>query len=177
MNSSNPESQEKLYCTVHPNRETRLRCNNCERPMCLDCAVLTPIGYRCRECVRGQQKVFETALWHDYVLTVLIAGGLAFLGSLLASLIGFFILFLAPVAGFIIAEAVRRVTGRRRSKLLFQIAAGAAAAGSLIVVLPDLLVLILSQSAMPLLGLIWKGLYTFLVTSSVYARLAGIRIR
>lgn len=177
MNSSNPENKDILYCTVHPNRETRLRCNNCERPMCLECAVLTPIGYRCRECVRGQQKVFETALWYDYVLAAIIAGVLAFLGSLLASLIGFFILLLAPVAGFIIAEAVRRVTGRRRSKLLFQIAAGAAAAGSLIVVLPDLLVLILSQSAMPLLGLIWKGLYTFLVTSSVYARLAGIRMR
>jgi hypothetical protein len=177
MNSSNPENQDTLYCTVHPSRETRLRCNNCDRPMCLDCAVPTPIGYRCRECVRGQQKIFETALWHDYVLAVVIGGVLAFLGSLLASFIGFFILFLAPVVGFIIAAAVRRLTGRRRSKLLFQIAAGATAAGSLIVVLPDLLVLILTQSGMPLLGLLWKGLYTFLVTSSVYARLAGIRIR
>lgn len=178
MNSSNPETPEILYCTVHPNRETRLRCNNCNRPMCLDCAVKTPIGYRCRECVRGQQKVFETALWHDYVLAAIIAGVLSFLGSLLASVIGFFTIFIAPVVGFVIAEAVRKATGKRRSKLLFQITAGAAAIGSLIVILPTLLVIILSSSGgMSLLGLLWKGVYIFLVTSSVYARLAGIRMR
>ncbi len=50
-----------LYCTVHPNVETALRCNRCGRPMCNRCAVRTPVGYRCRECVRGQQQVFYTA--------------------------------------------------------------------------------------------------------------------
>ena len=47
---------EKMYCYNHPQRETVLRCNRCERPMCTSCAVLTPTGYRCKECVRGQQK-------------------------------------------------------------------------------------------------------------------------
>ncbi len=179
MTEESQETQDTLYCTVHPNRETRLRCNNCNRPMCLDCAVLTPTGYRCRECVRGQQKIFETALWYDYVLAAIISGVLAFLGSLLANVVSFFILFVAPVVGFVIAEAVRRATGRRRSKLLFQVTAGAAAAGSLILVLPALLALLFfSQAGFgSLLGLVWQGLYTFLVTSSVYARLAGIRMR
>lgn len=176
MTQENPTT---LYCSVHLNRETMLRCNLCNRPMCLDCAVLTPIGYRCKECVRGQQKVFETAEWFDYPLAILIAGGLAFFGSLLASLIGFFILIIAPVVGVVIAEAVRYVTHRRRSKLLWQITAGAAAVGSLIVVLPNLILILLfpSAGAIPsLLGLVWQGLYTFLVTSSVYYRLGGIRI-
>lgn len=177
MTSDSNETSETLYCTVHPNRETVLRCNKCNRPMCLECAVLTPTGYRCRECVRGQQKIFDTARWSDYVLAVGIAGVLSFLGSLLASFLGFFILLIAPVVGFVIAEAVRRATGRRRSKRLFQAAAAAAALGSLIIVLPQLLLLILSSSGLSsLLGLVWKGLYTFLVTSSVYARLAGIRM-
>jgi len=48
-----------MYCYVHPDRETLLRCNRCERPICQSCAVLTPTGYRCKECVRGQQKIFE----------------------------------------------------------------------------------------------------------------------
>lgn len=176
----NQENSTTLYCSVHPSRETMLRCNLCNRPMCLECAVLTPIGYRCKECVRGQQKIFDTAQWFDYPLAIFIAGGLAFLGSLVASFIGFFILFIAPVVGVVIAEAVRYATRRRRSKLLLQITAVSAAVGSLILVLPNLILLLLfpSAGAIPsLLGLLWQGLYTFLVTSSVYYRLGGIRMR
>ena len=33
-----------LYCYVHPNRETALRCNHCNRPICADCAIRTPTG-------------------------------------------------------------------------------------------------------------------------------------
>ena len=55
-----------LYCYVHPTRETSLRCNNCERPICAQCAVRTPTGYRCKECVRERQKTFETAEWYDF---------------------------------------------------------------------------------------------------------------
>ena len=56
-----------LYCYVHPNRATTLRCNRCERPICAEDAVLTPTGYRCRECIRSQQRIFDTALWYDYI--------------------------------------------------------------------------------------------------------------
>src|SRR5512140_2507734 len=96
-----------LHCVNHPNVETTLRCNRCERPICARCAVLTPTGYRCKECVRGQQKIFETALWYDYVLAVVLAGGLSFAGSLLVQVLGFFTIFVAPIAGVVIAEAVR----------------------------------------------------------------------
>ena len=81
---------EPLYCYVHPDRETMLRCNNCERPICSSCAVLTPIGYRCKECVRGQQKAFETAQTADYILTPIVAAGLSLLGSLCHSIVGIF---------------------------------------------------------------------------------------
>jgi hypothetical protein len=179
IHKTDSNTDETLYCTVHPNRETRLRCNNCNRPMCLECAVLTPIGYRCRECVRGQQKVFNTATWTDYIIAAGVAGVLSFLGSLIASFIGFFIIFIGPIAGFVIAEAVRRATGKRRSKLLFQIAAGGTLVGSLVVLLPRLLALLFfpGQAGLgTLLGLLWPGVYAFLVTSSVYYRLAGIRM-
>ena len=48
-------------CANHPNRETMLRCNKCEKPICLQCAVLTEVGYRCKECVRGQQALYFNA--------------------------------------------------------------------------------------------------------------------
>src|SRR5512140_1228893 len=94
------------YCVNHPNVETSLRCNRCERPICTQCAVLTPTGYRCKDCVRGQQKIFETAQVYDYPLAFIVAAILGFVGSLIASRFGFFTIFLAPIAGTVIAEAV-----------------------------------------------------------------------
>ncbi len=116
-----------------------LRCNRCDRPICTACAVLTPTGYRCKECVRGQQKIFDTAQWIDYPLAFVVAGVLSFFGSLIASYLGFFTIFIAPVAGVVVAEAVRWVVRRRRSRLLYQIAAGGAIAGALPILLMGLL--------------------------------------
>ena len=55
--------QKPLTCYNHPNRETVLRCNRCEQPICVQCAVKTPTGYRCKQCVKTQQKVFVTVKW------------------------------------------------------------------------------------------------------------------
>jgi len=167
-----------IYCANHPNIETGLRCNNCEKPICPKCAVLTPTGYRCRDCVRNQQKVFNTAQWIDFPVAFITAGLLSFAGSLVVSLIGFFTIFLAPIAGVIIAEAVRLVIRRRRSKNLFLTATIAAALGSLPLLMPILLGILLGGGLLGnLWGLIWQVLYTFTVTSTVYYRLRGINIR
>ncbi len=168
---------DKLYCYVHPDRETYLRCNRCERPICSQCAVLTPTGYRCKNCVRGQQKVFDTAQTTDFAVGGVIALVLSFLGSLIAGVMGFFTIFLAPIAGVVIAEAVRWAVRRRRSRLLFQISAGAAAVGSLPLLLLGLAPLLFGGGLGGILGLIYRGLYTVLVTSTVYYRLGGIEIR
>ena len=167
-----------LYCANHPTVETSLRCNNCEKPICPKCAKLTPTGYRCRDCVRSQQKVFDTAVWYDYPVGFFVAVILAFAGSYVASFLGFFTIFVAPIAGVIAAEAVRLVTRRRRSPHLYLTAAAGAALGSL----PLLLLVIFSMllgggHLVGLLGLVWQGLYTFMVTSSFYYRLRGINIR
>ena len=74
---------ETLYCYIHPNRETSLRCNQCNRPICASCAVRTPTGYRCKECVKGQQKIFDTAEWYDYIFGFAMAGVLSLIASLL----------------------------------------------------------------------------------------------
>ena len=83
----------KMYCANHPNVETTLRCNKCEKPICAKCAILTPTGYRCKECVRGQQKIFETAKWVDYPIIFGVVAILAYLGSLIAFRLGFFIIY------------------------------------------------------------------------------------
>jgi drug/metabolite transporter (DMT)-like permease len=138
--------------------------------------VLTETGYRCKECVRSQQKTFDTATSIDYLLAVGIAGILAFIGSLIVSRIGFFTIFLAPVAGIVIAEAVRRAIRRRRSKRLFQATAAATAIGGLLPLLSVLAFTGLSVGIGGLFFIIWPIVYTVLVTSTVYYRLAGISL-
>ena len=146
-----------------------LRCNRCEKPICTSCAVQTPTGYRCRDCVRSQQKVFDTAVGTDYIFGILIAGILSFIGSYIVTFIGFFTILLAPVIGTIIAEAVRRAVKKRRSRQLFLYTTAAAVVGSL----PVLLLMLLRPN---LFSLLWQGLYTFLMASTLYYRLSGIQI-
>jgi hypothetical protein len=164
------EPPSQPYCAFHPNVETSLRCNRCDRPICSKCAVRTPTGYRCKECVRGQQKVFETAQTIDYPISFVVAAVLSFLGSLIAPRMGFFVLLLAPLAGTITAEAVRFAIRRRRSERVFL----SAAAGALLGSLPQLLDVILQFD---LISLIWHGIYTATVTSTVYYQLRGLVFR
>src|SRR5512133_2140541 len=92
------------YCYAHPGRETTLRCKRCERPICASCAQRTPTGYLCKDCVSQHKKIFDTALWYDY----LTGGGVTFILSLIASgllafvssFIGFYMIFVSfAVAG------------------------------------------------------------------------------
>jgi hypothetical protein len=168
------------YCANHPQTPTTLRCNRCGKPICPKCAVLTPTGYRCKECVRGQQKNFDTAYWYDYLTSFVLAGVLSYIGARFIPLLGFFTIFLAPIAGVAIAEAVRFVVRRRRSRRLPILTTLAAVLGSLplllIYAIAFLGFLLQGTSYVPL-DMIWQGVYTFMVASSLYYRLAGIRIR
>jgi hypothetical protein len=166
-----------LYCANHPTRATYLRCNRCEKPICTECAVHTPTGYRCKDCVRSQQKIFDTARPLDYVAAFFIPIILSFLGSLLINMVGFFIFLVAPGVGWIIAEGVRKATGRRRSKPMFLVAAGASVIGGLPSVLPILILALLGSAGLSvLIGLVWPVLYTAIVATTVYTRLSGIQI-
>ncbi len=130
-----------LYCTVHPNVETSLRCNRCGRPMCTRCAIQTPVGYRCKQCVHQQQNVFFSAGHRDY----LIAAGLsfimsAFIGSVLMGIGSLLIILLLSVpAGGLISEVVHRAIGRRRGRYTWIIIGLATATG----LLPYLLLVLL----------------------------------
>ncbi|MCL5429675.1 MAG: B-box zinc finger protein [Chloroflexi bacterium] len=164
------------YCANHPDRETSLRCNRCGKFICAKCAVRTPTGYRCQECVRGQQKTFETAYSTDYLVAFIVAAGLSAVGGFLAARIGFFALLLAPAAGGLIAEAVRAATGKRRSPLLFLITAAGVAVGGAIFVLQPLYFLLLTGDLRVLFAALWPVVYAVFATSTAYYRLSGIQM-
>ena len=164
------------YCANHPGVETTLRCNKCGKPICAKCAIRTPTGYRCKECVRGQLKIFDTAIWYDYVLGFITAGVLGFLASLLAlfvsglSFIGWILIIIgAPTAGVVIAEGVRLVIKKRRSRALFITIAVAMVLGALPVIIGNLI-------SFNLFGLIFQGIFLFIATPVVYTRLSGIQL-
>jgi len=175
-------TSDTLYCYVHPNRETSLRCNNCERPICASCAVRTPTGYRCKECVKGQQQIFNTAEWYDYVVGFVLAGFLSAIASFLVSLvgnIGFFgwiiVIVGSPTAAGIIAEILRSALRKRRSRNLFI----TVAIGFVLGAVPTILSMVLFYFVvgyLDLFGIIFQVLYLVIATPVVYTRLSGIQL-
>ena len=165
-----------LTCYIHPNRETSLRCNRCERPICASCAVRTPTGYRCNECVRNQQRIFDTAEWYDYIIGFSVSAILSLLASIILSVIsgfiGFFMWFvsfaIAGAAGVIIANLTQSALRKRRSKRLFWLAA----AGVVVGAIPVILFLLFTGN---FFSIVWQGISLFTATSTVYARISGFQ--
>src|SRR5437870_5188483 len=103
------ESDGRTFCAIHTAVETTLRCNKCGRYMCVKCAVRTPVGYRCKQCVHEQQDVYFSATQRDYMISAAVSLALAIPTAYVASRVGFFIVILLglPVGGFI-GEIVHR---------------------------------------------------------------------
>lgn len=180
-----------LYCYKHPTRETSLRCNNCDRPICAACAVRTPTGYRCKDCVRQHLKVFDTAVWTDYLIVFVASSILSALAAvatiaITAIIWGFFIIFLAPVAGAGIGNLVRRFIRNRRSRALNFTLAGGMIVGALPVMLlsglPGLFFMLSGGAdaitVMYSFGpILWQIVYLVLGVPAAYYQFTGMVIR
>jgi MFS family permease len=180
-----------LTCYVHPNRSTLLRCNQCERPICVSCAVRTPTGYRCKECVSGHLKKFDTALWYDYVIVFFTGAVLSAIASLIALMItsiiwGIFVIGLGPLAGVVMANIARRFVKNRRSNALNIFFVIGIVAGTL----PLLFILGLGTFLMMLGGggnvlgnvftlspLLWQFVYLATAVPSAYSQFSGLFFR
>ena len=173
-------------CANHPDVETNLRCNRCEKPICSKCAIKSPVGYRCPECVKSQQKIFDTALWYDYLTAFIAAAVTSAVASILVMFIsGFFFglitLVFAPFAGQIIARVIRMFIKNRRSPNLFYTAGAGVVVGALPLLITQLLGLFLvlqmgQFSIWSLLPVVWVMVYLALAVPSVYSQLSGIQL-
>ena len=168
---------EPFYCVNHPTVETYLRCARCGAPICARCAVQIEVGYICPACRNQQQQVFYADFRPVYYLVALAValplGGIA--GWLLPAL-GWFTLFLGPLAGAGIAEAVRWAIRRRRGRYTWLVVAGAIAAGALPRLLLGLVPLVagLADPSWVLAGvwpLVWTVLYLVTAVGAAIARL------
>ena len=181
-------TEAQLFCANHPTVATQLRCNRCSKAICSKCAVRTPVGYRCRECVREQQQVFETASTIDYVIAFAVSGMAGFLAAALLALVlgaipfgGLLGLFVAPAVGGGVAEIVRRAVRGHRGHHLPTAAAAGAVLGALPFILGGLIAFVGGLRGPQgfgwgALALLWPSVYAFLIISTLYWRLRGIRV-
>lgn len=111
------EAEEEItYCTWHPDRETRLRCNRCGRPMCPECAVRHPVGLRCKECVKETRSPIYNIAVRDYLIAGIVGLFLSTIAGLIMSLIGglwFLAIFIGPAIGAGVADLMGRVVRKR----------------------------------------------------------------
>ena len=161
----------RTFCTVHPTVETSLRCNKCGRYMCVRCAVRTPVGYRCKECVHQQQDAFFTASQADYLIAAAVAFGVGLPIGFVMSRIGFLLLIiiLAFPAGGLIGDLANRATGKRRGRYTWAVVAGAIILSTIAVNFPTLLVALSHPQLMA--ELFVPGLYGALCAAGAVARL------
>jgi len=122
--------------------------------MCVQCAVQTPVGYRCKECVRGiQAKYFNANPYDDLIALGVAAAATGVVGYVISS-VGlpiFITLILGFPAGGVIGELIVRAVQKRRSLNMAKFGAAGAVLG----------------------GVLGAVLQTYSQYSSLYARAAA----
>jgi hypothetical protein len=103
--------------------------------MCTECAVQTPVGYRCRECVRGiQDKYFNATPSDDALVFGVTTGATALIAGIIAAMnlpLLFVIIVGLPIGGAI-GELAIRLMGKRRGRSTPQFGAAGAVVGGIV---------------------------------------------
>jgi tetratricopeptide (TPR) repeat protein len=122
---------ETLTCYIHPDRETGLRCIQCQRPICGQCMVRAAVGQLCPECARARRpRNYQVAASHIVIAAVLglfVGAAMSFLVFTLVlpiPFLSFIIAFiLAPVVGEFLVRILDRLTHAKRGREM-QLATG-----------------------------------------------------
>src|ERR671917_2202981 len=136
---------EMMRCYRHPNRETRVSCATCGRPICTECMRQTAVGIKCPDDARLPRGARTGVMKPNQILKTLLAGaGVAVAGIpvayVLLSLAGILTLLLAIAAGYGAGTLVFRVGGRNGGPL----AGGASVVATLVAFSPFLVPFILA---------------------------------
>lgn len=175
---SETETTTTHYCSYHPNTATELRCNRCGKYICIRDAVLTPVGYRCRDCVHVQQDVFYNALPTDYLIAAVITLPIAYVAGLIVPRVFWLAIFVGPLVAGLIAGAIQIATKKRRGRYTWVVVLGCLSVATLFAMLPSLqplfsgrLGLITNGASNLTLDLIIDGIYLVLCGGTLIARL------
>lgn len=163
----------ELVCYRHPKRPTSLRCYNCGKPICSSCAIKTPVGYSCPDCIREKEDIFFNAKSIDYIIAPAIGLILSLVAGYLVARFslrgGFFIyiimFFVGGIAGRFIGQLSKQAIGRRRGRYLPQIMVLMLILGTAVWLLPY----ILFGGFSSLFLFLGPGIFLFVAGGALYA--------
>ncbi|NWG19648.1 MAG: hypothetical protein HXY39_04905 [Chloroflexi bacterium] len=165
---------EVTYCYNHPDRETGLRCVQCNRPICGSCAQITPTGQLCPQCRKARRPPqYQAEASHMLIggITGLFAALLGSIVVLFLSSIPFLGLFLALMAGPLTGELTVRIVEqltRKRGRAMQAAVGTGLALGGLPLLGFGVMALLVGGAFLQVLLL---GLWLTLMTITAVARL------
>lgn len=102
---------QQTFCVNHPKTETRVRCSNCDDPICVKCMVNSSVGQKCRKCGKveyragvGGPKRYLAAGAGLFTAAVVQVG----LMIMPLGMLGFFV---PLIVGYITGSVVKKVGG------------------------------------------------------------------
>ena len=123
---------ETTRCYRHPDRETRVSCATCGRPICTECMVQTEVGIKCPDDAQLPRGARAGVMKRDQIAKSFLAGVVvALVGALVVYYvlpqIGFGRLILSALAGWGAGIFVHRAGGRNGGPLAMAISGVAVA--------------------------------------------------
>lgn len=121
---------ETKHCYRHPNRETRVSCATCGRPICTECMRQTEVGIKCPDDARLPRGARAGVMKKDQIVKSFLAGvGVAIVGiPAVAILLQLpFSWLLSALAGYGAGTLIHRAGGRNGGTLAMSIAGVAVA--------------------------------------------------
>lgn len=108
-------TDEMHFCAFHPRVPTEVRCSECERYICNKDMVVTPVGYKCKECARPARSQYVVVKPHQLAKAIGmgVAVGVGF--GVVTAFIPIGGLFFGLVWGLGTAEAIRWASGGHRT--------------------------------------------------------------
>lgn len=107
---------ETMRCYRHPNRETRVSCATCGRPICTECMVQTDVGIKCPDDARLPRGARAGVMKRGQIMRSLLAGlAVALVGVAVVFAIfeiRLFTLILSALAGYGAGKLIHRAGGR-----------------------------------------------------------------
>ena len=123
---------ETMRCYRHPDRETRVSCATCGRPICTECMTPTEVGIKCPDDARLPRGARAGVMKTDQIVKSFLAGiAVALVGAVVVYFvlpeIGFGRLILSGLAGYFAGMFVHRAGGRNGGALAMAISGVAVA--------------------------------------------------
>lgn len=93
---------------------TRLRCSRCDKPICPQCMVGSPVGYRCQECAAGRPSAIYATSTPLFLRAIGVGLAVAVGVGVLWGYFPEWEFYLALLLGFGVVEAMARAANYRR---------------------------------------------------------------